>query len=82
MSFDAATISAILVSLLIFAFLLTTIRNSEKRTEEKLRQVARHSSLLTHSDFARDLCKAIRKQYPDACPGLDFVLREDRKGCT
>ena len=80
MSFDAATVSAFLVFLVIFVFLLYSIRASEKRTEAKIRRVARQSTLLNESEFARELCQVVRKQYPDACPGLDFVLYEDDEG--
>ena len=80
MSFDAATISAFLVFIVVFLFLLYSIRASEKRVEEKIRRVARQTTLLNQNEFARELCQIIRKQYPDACPGLDFVLYEDDEG--
>ena len=80
MSFDSATVSAFLVFLIVLVFLLYSIRASEKRVEEKIRGVARQTTLLNESEFARQLCQVIRKQYPDACPGLDFVLYEDEEG--
>jgi len=80
MSIDFATVSAILVSLLILVFFIFTLRATERRTVQKIREVAHQSALIGSNDLARDLCRAIRKQYPDACPGLDFTIAEDERG--
>jgi len=80
MSFDSATIAAFLVSFVVFLFLLYSIRASEKRVEERIRRVTRQTTMLNQSEFARELCQVIRKQYPNACPGLDFLLYEDDQG--
>lgn len=80
MSFDALTLSALAISLLVVVVVIALIRSSERRTESRLRSVARQTSLVAENHAVRDLCRAIRRRYPDACPGLDFVLGPDDGG--
>lgn len=80
MSFDALTLSAIGISLLVVVIVVALIRGSERRTETRIRSVARQTSLVAENHAVRDLCRAIRRRYPDACPGLDFELRPDNGG--
>lgn len=81
MTFDALSVSAILVSLTVLAVVLATTHRTNLRTEarlretdEKLRNLSRQTLLLQEYDGARDLCRAIHSLYPDAHPGLDYVL--------
>jgi hypothetical protein len=80
MSLDFATVSTLVVSLAILVFFVFTLRATEKRTERKIREVAHQAALIGSDDLARDLCRAVRKQYPRACPGLDFTISEDERG--
>jgi hypothetical protein len=80
MSFDLATLSAIIVVLVIVAFLIFVIRNAERRNETKMRQIMRQSVLMGRNEAAWELCRRVHKQYPDACPGLDFTFKEDAQG--
>lgn len=77
MSFDALTISAIIVSLAVVALLIGLVHRMMQQTEAKLRNVAKQSVLLTEDQRIRALCAQLRKLYPDACPGLDYVLDQD-----
>ncbi|MGD2083910.1 MAG: XkdW family protein [Chromatiales bacterium] len=80
MAFDALTFSAFGVSLLVVVIVIGLLRSSERKTEMRIRRVARQTSLVAENHAVRDLCRAIRRQYPDACPGLDFELRPDNGG--
>jgi len=78
--FDSATIAAIVVIVILFIFVIATVRASERRTEEKLRRMVHQSHLLLENDEARKLARTIRQEHPDACPGLDFTLKENGNG--
>ncbi len=80
MSFDFATLSAIVVSLLILAFLIFTIRSGERRNETKMRQIMHQSVLMGRNEAAWELCRRVHDQYPEACPGLDFTFKVDERG--
>jgi hypothetical protein len=80
MSFDLATITAIMVVLVIVAFLVFVIRDAERRNENKMRQIMHQSVLMGRNDAAWELCRRVHEQYPEACPGLDFTFREDDRG--
>ncbi len=80
MTFDAATLSGIVVILIVLAFLVGTVRGVERRSEQKIREVARQTTLISRSELARELCRVVHKRYPEACPGLDFTIREDENG--
>ena len=80
MSFDFATLSAIVVSLVIIAFLIFTIRDTERRNELKMRRIMRQSVLMGRNEAAWELCRRVHEQYPDACPGLDFTFKVDEQG--
>lgn len=80
MSFDFATLSAIVVILAVVAFLIFTIRSSERRNEIKMRQIMRQSVLMGRNEAAWELCRRVHDQYPEACPGLDFTFKEDDRG--
>ena len=80
MTFDAATLSAIFVSLVILVFMVFTVRGAEHRNERKLRQVVRQNVLMRRNEAAWELCRRVHRDYPDACPGLDFTFKEDDRG--
>jgi hypothetical protein len=80
MIFDFATISAIVLSLVILVFLIVNVRATERRIDARIRHVAHQSALIGSNDLARDLCKVVREHYPRACPCLDFTIEEDERG--
>lgn len=80
MSFDALTISAILISLVLIVVVIALIRSSEQRNERRIRSVARQTSLVAEHSAVRELCRTIRRKYPEACPGLDFELSAEDGG--
>ena len=80
MSFDLATLSAIIVVLVILGFLIFTIRDAERRNELKMRQIMHQTVLMGRNEAAWELCRRVHEQYPDVCPGLDFTFKEDDRG--
>lgn len=76
----SCTISAIIVILVILAFLIFTIRDAERRNETKMRTIMHQSVLMGRNEAAWELCRRVHEQYPDACPGLDFTFKEDNRG--
>ena len=80
MSFDLATISAIIVILVVVAFLIFIIRDTERRNEAKMRQIMHQSVFMGRNEAAWELCRRVHEKYPDACPGLDFTFKEDGRG--
>lgn len=76
MSVDHLTVSAItiVITLVIVVILLG---RSRAVTEMKVRRLAQHLAMLESNEEARELCREIRKQYPDLCPGIDYTLREE-----
>jgi hypothetical protein len=75
MSYDALTISAIvIVAVLIVVMIL--IGRSNASNERKMRILARHLTMLEGNQEAMKLCKEIHQKYPDLCVGLDFTFRE------
>ncbi len=80
MSFDSLTWSAIAV---IFATLLATIwmvRKSTREHRQNIRKITKQYALILSSKDAINLCKAIRKIHPDACPGLDYSIKVNANG--
>ena len=82
MSFDLATISAIIVVLVILGFLIFIIRDAERRNETKMRRIMHQSVLMGRNEAAWELCRRVHEQYPEACPGLDFTFKEDERGVS
>jgi hypothetical protein len=82
MSFDLATISAIIVVLVILGFLIFIIRDAERRSETKMRRIMHQSVLMGRNEAAWELCRRVHEQYPEACPGLDFTFKEDERGVS
>ncbi|KRT55547.1 hypothetical protein [endosymbiont of Ridgeia piscesae] len=80
MSFDFATLSALLVFVVILVFLVMEIRSTRREVKEQLRQVSQHNALFQRNQQAWELCQAIHEQYPDVCPGLDYTMRVDEQG--
>jgi len=80
MSFDLATLSAIVVILVVVAFLIFTMRDAERRNEAKMRRIMHQSVLMGRNEAAWELCRRVHEEYPDACPGLDFTFKEDERG--
>ncbi len=74
MAIDALSIAAIIVSLVVVAVVFVLATRFNRELDRKLRKLARNQEVLLNSPEARELCKAIRAQYPEACPGLDFVV--------
>ena len=82
MSFDIATISAILVSLGVLVFMVVTIRRADDRNERRMRRIVHQSVLMQRNEAAWELCRRVRDEYPEACPGLDFTFKEDGQGVS
>ena len=78
MAIDALSIAAIIVSLIVVVVVYWAATKFNRELDRKLRLLARHQEALLNSHEARELCKAIRAQYPDACPGLDFTIEADQ----
>jgi siroheme synthase (precorrin-2 oxidase/ferrochelatase) len=77
MAIDALSIAAILVSLLVIVVVFVIATRFNRDLDRKLRKLARNQEVLLNSAEARELCKAIRAQYPQACPGLDFSVDQE-----
>lgn len=74
MVFDALSISAIIISLLVVIGVFAALRRSEERTDRKLRDVAGQEVLFQEDRPSRELCVAIHQLYPNARPGLDYII--------
>lgn len=79
MSYDALTISAIVIVVVLIVVIALIGRNNAN-TERKMRILARHLVMLEGNEEAKKLCQDIHREYPDLCVGLDFTLRESPGG--
>ena len=79
MSYDALTISAIFIAVVILVVVIIVGR-SNANNERKMRLLARHLVMLEGNDEARKLCQQIHQEYPDLCVGLDYTIRETDQG--
>jgi signal transduction histidine kinase len=79
MSYDALTISAIVIAVVIIAMIIFMGR-SNANNERRIRALARHLMMLEGNDEALKLCKEIHEKYPDLCVGLDYTLRKSNDG--
>jgi hypothetical protein len=76
MSYDALTISAIVIAVTLIV-VIVLIGRSNANNDRKMRRLARHLMLLEGNEEAMKLCKEIHRKHPDLCVGLDFTLREN-----
>jgi len=79
MSYDALTISAIVIAVVIIAMIIFMGR-SNANNEQRMRALAKHLMMLEGNEEARKLCKEIHNKYPDLCVGLDYTLNESNEG--
>lgn len=79
MSYDALTISAIVIAVVIIVTIIL-IGRSNANTERKMRVLAKNLMMIEGNDEARKLCKEVHDQYPDLCVGLDYTIREKNDG--
>jgi len=75
MSYDALTYSAITI-VVVYIIVVILLGRSKATAESRLRALAYQLSLMQHSEEARELCREIRKNHPELCPGIDFTLKE------
>lgn len=80
MAVDALTVAAVLVSVLVLVAVVLVMRRAARQTEQKLRSVAEQSVLISSDHPTHELCEALRELYPDACPGLDYLLAREPDG--
>lgn len=80
MAIDALSIAAIVVSLIVVVVVFWVATRFDRELDRKLRKLARNQAVQLESAEARELCKAIRARYPDACPGLDFTVEHQGGG--
>ena len=76
MSYDALTVSSITI-IVILIIVVILIGKSRAATEIKMRDLARNLVLMQSSEDAMEICKKIRKKYPELCAGLDYTFREN-----
>jgi glutathione synthase/RimK-type ligase-like ATP-grasp enzyme len=38
--------------------------------------------MMQSSEDAQEICKKIRKKYPELCAGIDFTLKENEQGVS
>jgi hypothetical protein len=74
MIFDALSVAAILVSVVILVLMFWITRRSRQQLETRMGELSRQSLLVQQERTARDLCAAIYRLYPAARPGLDYVI--------
>lgn len=79
MSYDALTISAIVVVVILIAVIIIIGRNKAD-IEHRMKVLARQLTLLEANEKAIEICKVIHKKYPELCIGVDFTLRESKDG--
>ena len=80
MAIDALSIAAIIVSLVVAIAVFWISTRFGRELERKLRRLARQQALLLDNVEARELCRMVREQYPEACAGLDFMIEMDDTG--
>jgi hypothetical protein len=76
MSYDALTISAIIIATALIAVIIL-IGRSNANNDRKMRILARQLMMMEGNQEAMKLCKEIHEKNPDLCVGLDFTLREN-----
>ena len=76
MSYDALTISAIIIATALIAVIIL-IGRSNANNDRKMRILARHLMMMEGNQEAMKLCKEIHQKHPELCVGLDFTLREN-----
>jgi len=76
MSYDALTVSAIVIAVALIVVIILVGR-SNANNDIKLRLLARHLMMMQDNQEAMKLCKEIHEKYPDLCIGLDFTFREN-----
>ena len=81
MSYDAFTISAITIIVASIIAIILIGRN-RAATEMRMRTLARNLIMMQSSEDAQEICKKIRKKYPELCAGIDFTLKENEQGVS
>lgn len=79
MSYDALTLSAVVITVVITVVVIL-ISRSNVNNERKMRALARHLTMLESNEDALKLCKEIREKYPELCVGLDYTFSESDDG--
>ena len=81
MFYDAFTISAITIIVASIIAIILIGRN-RAATEMRMRTLARNLIMMQSSEDAQEICKKIRKKYPELCAGIDFTLKENEQGVS
>ncbi len=79
MSYDALTLTAVVITVVITVVIIIVSR-SNVNNERKMRLLAKHLTMLESNEEAMQLCKEIHEKYPDLCVGLDFTISESEDG--
>lgn len=74
MIFDALSVAAILVSVMMLVLMFWFTRRNRQQLETRLGELSRQSLLVEQERIARDLRIAINRLYPAVPPGLDYVI--------
>ncbi|MDM8545035.1 XkdW family protein [Candidatus Venteria ishoeyi] len=77
MDLDAFSISAIIVTILTVVAIFILILRSNRQGHEKRERIAEYAAKMSRHHGVREYCKTLQKMYPDACPGLDYIITQD-----
>lgn len=85
MYIDAVTIGAVVLALVLVTVLVVTVRSDHKQTSAHLQSLQTqleemHASHGVPSHASREMCCAIRRNFPNAVHGVDYQLADDGEG--
>lgn len=73
-------LAATIILLVLLVVWIYVIRQDVRRTRDEARTIASQSTIMSSSDRARALCRAVHILRPSVRAGVDFVIGTDRKG--
>lgn len=76
---DSLTITGVTVSLIASIIAIYATFKGRNDNRKELRNVIKHTALMQQDEEVLRLCKAIKAIQPDACPGIDYVLKSGGK---
>ncbi len=75
MIIDNLTISGVIVSLIASIIAIYVTIKGRNDNQKELRSVIKHTNMIQQDEEALRLCKAIHALDPNACPGIDYILK-------
>ena len=75
MIIDNLTISGVIVSLIASIIAIYVTVKGRNDNQKELRSVIKHTNMIQQDKEALRLCKAIHALDPNACPGIDYILK-------